>query len=79
MDAALAALVRANKITRDLAEARSTNPIELRRLLGSGGAGLEMPRDETPAPPEPSAAPPPPSDAPPPSAPPPGNGVPAGV
>jgi twitching motility protein PilT len=35
MDAALAAAVRAGKITRDLAEARSSQPEELRRLLGA--------------------------------------------
>ncbi|MDQ3676680.1 MAG: type IV pilus twitching motility protein PilT [Actinomycetota bacterium] len=36
MDAALATLVRAGKITAKLAEARSTTPEELRRLLGAG-------------------------------------------
>ena len=35
MDAALASLVRQSKITRALAESRSTTPEELRRLLGS--------------------------------------------
>ena len=35
MDAALAALVRAGKITRRLAEQRSSTPDELRRLLGA--------------------------------------------
>ncbi|MEX2196431.1 MAG: type IV pilus twitching motility protein PilT [Thermoleophilaceae bacterium] len=35
MDAALAELVRANKITRELAESRSSTPQELRRLLGT--------------------------------------------
>ncbi len=35
MDAALAGLVRAGKITRQLAESRSTTPEELRRLLGA--------------------------------------------
>jgi twitching motility protein PilT len=34
MDAALATLVRAGKITQDLAESRSSTPDELRRLLG---------------------------------------------
>src|SRR5215212_6588908 len=34
MDAALAQLVRAGKITRDMAESRSSEPEELRRLLG---------------------------------------------
>src|SRR5205809_1936502 len=34
MDAALATLVRAGKITRELAESRSSNPEELRRLMG---------------------------------------------
>ncbi len=36
MDAALATLVRQDKITRQLAEARSSTPEELRRLLGAG-------------------------------------------
>jgi twitching motility protein PilT len=41
MDAALATLVRAGKITQQLAEARSSTPEELRRLLGAGSfAGL---------------------------------------
>jgi twitching motility protein PilT len=40
MDAALATLVRAGKITQRLAEARSTTPDELRRLLGFGGMGV---------------------------------------
>src|SRR5204863_5403722 len=35
MDAALAALVRAGKITRRLAESRSSTPDELRRIMGS--------------------------------------------
>jgi twitching motility protein PilT len=35
MDAALATLVRAGKITRELAESRSSTPEELRRLLGA--------------------------------------------
>jgi twitching motility protein PilT len=35
MDAALATLVRAGKITRELAESRSGTPEELRRLLGA--------------------------------------------
>jgi twitching motility protein PilT len=34
MDAALATLVRSGKITRELAEARSSTPEELRRILG---------------------------------------------
>jgi twitching motility protein PilT len=34
MDAALATLVRAGKVTRELAEARSSTPDELRRLMG---------------------------------------------
>ena len=38
MDASLAQLVRAGKITRELAEQRSTTPEELRRLRGVGGA-----------------------------------------
>jgi twitching motility protein PilT len=36
MDSALAALVRQGKITRDLAESRSSSPDELRRLMGMG-------------------------------------------
>jgi len=36
MDAALATLVRAGKITQQIAESRSTTPDELRRLLGAG-------------------------------------------
>jgi twitching motility protein PilT len=36
MDASLAQLVRAGTITRQLAEARSSTPDELRRLLGAG-------------------------------------------
>ena len=35
MDAALAQLVRQNKISRELAEARSSTPEELRRLMGT--------------------------------------------
>jgi twitching motility protein PilT len=35
MDAALADLVRRNKISRELAEARSSSPEELRRLMGT--------------------------------------------
>jgi twitching motility protein PilT len=35
MDTALAALVRQGKVTQKLAEARSSTPEELRRLLGS--------------------------------------------
>jgi twitching motility protein PilT len=38
LDAALAALVRAGKITQRAAEARSSTPEELRRLMGSGMA-----------------------------------------
>jgi twitching motility protein PilT len=38
MDAALAALVRQGKITQRAAEARSSTPDELRRLLGGVGA-----------------------------------------
>jgi twitching motility protein PilT len=37
MDAALAQLVRAGTITRKLAEARSSTPEELRRLMGAAG------------------------------------------
>ena len=43
MDAALAGLVRSGTITRQLAEARSSTPEELRRLLGA--AGLGAPRE----------------------------------
>jgi twitching motility protein PilT len=35
MDASLAGLARENKITRQLAEARSSSPEELRRLMGT--------------------------------------------
>jgi twitching motility protein PilT len=35
MDASLAQLVREHKITRELAEARSATPEELRRLMGT--------------------------------------------
>ena len=35
MDASLAELVGAGKITRELAEARSSTPEELRRLMGT--------------------------------------------
>jgi len=35
MDASLADLVRRGKITRELAEARSSSPEELRRLMGA--------------------------------------------
>ena len=35
MDAALATLVRGGQITRELAEARSSSPEELRRLMGT--------------------------------------------
>ena len=37
MDSSLASLVRAGKITRQLAEERSTTPDELKRLLGAAG------------------------------------------
>ncbi len=40
MDSSLAELVRAGKITRQLAEQRSTTPDELRRLIGAGGGGM---------------------------------------
>jgi twitching motility protein PilT len=39
MDAALVELVRAGKVTRQLAESRAHSPEELRRLLGGVGAG----------------------------------------
>jgi twitching motility protein PilT len=49
MDSALAELVRAGKITRDLAIARAGNAEELGRLLGGGapGAGAGGPRSPT--------------------------------
>jgi twitching motility protein PilT len=40
MDSALAALVRQGKITRSLAESRSSTPDELRRLMGSAEPAL---------------------------------------
>ena len=40
MDAALAGLVRSGKITQRLAEGRSSQPEELRRLLGAGDFGM---------------------------------------
>ena len=40
MDAALAHLVRAGKITQRLAEQRAQQPEELRRLLGAGNFGM---------------------------------------
>jgi twitching motility protein PilT len=40
MDASLAQLVREGKITHKLAEARSSTPEELNRLLGGDGAEL---------------------------------------
>jgi twitching motility protein PilT len=39
MDAALADLVRGGRITRELAESRSSTPEELKRLLENGGMG----------------------------------------
>ncbi|MGN6373208.1 MAG: type IV pilus twitching motility protein PilT [Solirubrobacteraceae bacterium] len=38
MDAALVQLIRSGKVSQQLAEARSSSPEELRRLLGSSGA-----------------------------------------
>jgi Tfp pilus assembly ATPase PilU len=35
MDASLVELVRAGKISRELAESRSSSPDELRRLMGT--------------------------------------------
>jgi len=40
MDAALAGLVRAGKISQRLAEARSSTPEELKRLIGGGDMGI---------------------------------------
>ena len=48
MDAALAGLVRAGRITRQLAESRSSTPEELRRLLGAGGAAVAATPAEAP-------------------------------
>jgi twitching motility protein PilT len=42
MDAALVSLVRAGKITRQLAEATAHSPEELRRLLGASGGSYQM-------------------------------------
>ena len=42
MDAALATLVRAGKITRALAESRSSTPTELARLIGNTGGSMDM-------------------------------------
>jgi twitching motility protein PilT len=36
MDTSLAGLIREGKITKSLAESRSSTPEELRRLLGTG-------------------------------------------
>ncbi|HKG35432.1 MAG TPA: type IV pilus twitching motility protein PilT [Solirubrobacterales bacterium] len=50
MDADLARLVRAGKITKTLAEQRSAVPEELRRLIGVGvGESGEKPVEQTPA------------------------------
>jgi twitching motility protein PilT len=40
MDAALAQLVCAGKISQRVAEQRSSTPEELRRLMGMGGLGV---------------------------------------
>jgi twitching motility protein PilT len=42
MDASLVELVRSNKITREMAERRSSTPGELKRLMGGGMAGTGM-------------------------------------
>jgi twitching motility protein PilT len=42
MDASLSQLVRAGKITRQLAESRAHSPEEFRRLLGDGATGQQM-------------------------------------
>ncbi len=42
MDSSLAQLVRAGKITRQLADSRAHSPEELRRLIGSAGMGQPM-------------------------------------
>ena len=42
MDADLARLVRAGKITRALAEQRASVPEELKRLLGGGTRGRDL-------------------------------------
>src|ERR671920_788896 len=49
MDAALATLVRAGKISQRVAEQRSSTPEELRRLMGAGG-GFGMAAEGRPAP-----------------------------
>jgi twitching motility protein PilT len=46
MDASLAGLVRAGKITMDIAESRSSNKMELRRLLEGGPATVGSPEFE---------------------------------
>jgi twitching motility protein PilT len=43
MDAALVELVRAGKITRELAQKRSSTPDELARLIGNSGLGPQPP------------------------------------
>jgi twitching motility protein PilT len=42
MDAALATLVRAGKITQRLAESTSSTPDELKRLMSAGGGGAPV-------------------------------------
>jgi twitching motility protein PilT len=49
MDASLAGLVRAGKITMKTAESRSSNPAELRRLAESGPIGGSQPEGGMPA------------------------------
>src|SRR5205823_3057280 len=43
MDAALVELVRTSKITRELAQKRSSTPDELMRLMGNSGLGPQPP------------------------------------
>ena len=47
MDASLASLVRMGKITMKVAEARSSNPVELRRLVDSESTAAQTPGMET--------------------------------
>ncbi|MDP8951505.1 MAG: hypothetical protein M3N18_04565 [Actinomycetota bacterium] len=49
MDAALVELARKGAIARDEAEKRSSNPDELRRLMGDGGSGGAAGVSVTPA------------------------------
>src|SRR6187200_1224293 len=70
MDADLARLVRAGKITRSLAEQRASVPEELKRLLGGEAVAAPATNGYADAAPAPTSAPPGTSAPPPPSAPP---------